>query len=214
MFTYHKIQSIYKRDENTKHKYFIEGVYSTKEIEYLAYSLWEGTEKVDGTNIRVIYDPSYGDWQFKGKTDKAEIPVFLYDKLREIFEPVLDIVKGQFNIPVCFYGEGYGPKIQKVGNNYRKDCSFVLFDIYTAGYWLKRNDIETLASELKIDVVPIVYYGNLLDAVDLCKTGFKSKWGDFTAEGLVLVPHVPLFDRMGNRIITKIKYKDFNKGEY
>jgi hypothetical protein len=39
--------------------------------------------------------------------------------------------------------------------------------------------------------------------------GLKSQWGDFEAEGIVARPKVDLFDRGGNRIICKIKGKDF-----
>ena len=46
---YPKIQSIFKRDENT-HK-FIDGVFSLPEFEYLKDNLWIWTEKIDGRNI-------------------------------------------------------------------------------------------------------------------------------------------------------------------
>jgi len=40
--------------------------------------------------------------------------------------------------------------------------------------------------------------------------GVKSKFGTFFAEGVVGTPSVPLFTRSGERIIIKIKAKDFN----
>ena len=51
MKEYHKIQSIYKRDEKTRK--FIEGQWSLPEFEYLQNNRWLWTDKVDGTNIRV-----------------------------------------------------------------------------------------------------------------------------------------------------------------
>jgi hypothetical protein len=45
--------------------------------------------------------------------------------------------------------------------------------------------------------------------IDQTRTGFKSQWGDFIAEGIVARPVVELKSRNGDRIITKIKYKDF-----
>ena len=66
------------------------------------------------------------------------------------------------------------------------------------------------AKTLKIDIVPIIGRGTLIEAADLVRNGFTSKWGDFTAEGLVMRPAVDLLNRRNNRIITKIKYKDFN----
>lgn len=45
--------------------------------------------------------------------------------------------------------------------------------------------------------------------IGITREGFTSTWGDFIAEGIVARPEVELFDRMGQRIITKIKYNDF-----
>jgi len=56
--------------------------------------------------------------------------------------------------------------------------------------------------------VPIIGMGTLHEMVELAKTGFKSRWGDFMAEGVVAKPAVELKSRNGERIITKIKYKD------
>ena len=39
--------------------------------------------------------------------------------------------------------------------------------------------------------------------------GFKSHWGDFPAEGVVLRSFVEMYDGHGNRVITKLKLKDF-----
>lgn len=55
MKTYPKIPSVFVRDEKT-HK-FIDGQFRCPEFEYLQDNLWLWTEKVDGTNIRVIWDP-------------------------------------------------------------------------------------------------------------------------------------------------------------
>ena len=53
MKEYHKIQSVFKRDiANGK---IIEGKYSLPEFEYLKDNQWVFTEKVDGTNIRIIW---------------------------------------------------------------------------------------------------------------------------------------------------------------
>lgn len=109
---------------------------------------------------------------------------------------------------MCLYGKGYGLGIQS-GGKYRKDVSFVMFDVKVGDWWLMRKDIEDVASKLAIDVAPIVGQGSLHEAVEYTKQGFKSQWGDFIAEGLVLRPQVPLFNRKGERLITKVKYKDF-----
>jgi len=68
MSEYHKIESVYKRDPETKYKNFLEGDFTRPEFEFLKDNKWVATEKVDGTNIRVYYD---SDVTFMGRTDKA-----------------------------------------------------------------------------------------------------------------------------------------------
>ena len=202
---YHKIQSIFKRSEKT-HK-FIMGEYSTPEFEYLKNNIWIYTEKVDGTNIRVCWDGE--KIRFAGRTDRAQIPTFLYDKLTTMF--LTDKMSKIFgNTEACLYGEGYGARIQKGGGNYIPDgVSFVLFDVMIDNWWLKRKDVEDIARKLNIAIVPIVGSGDIKRAINMVYDGFESAWGDFIAEGLVLRPLVELKDRGGRRIITKMKYKDF-----
>ena len=209
MKEYHKIQTVYKRDPATKHKTLIEGDFSLPEFEFLQSNKWIFTEKVDGTNVRVIFDG--GTIRFGGKTDRAQIPTLLMNCLNEKFLPKLDVFKEIFNgNHVCLYGEGYGAKIQSGGGKYRQDPNFVLFDVKIEEWWLQQHDVEDIAEKLGIDTVPIIGTGTLREMVEMAKSGFKSRWGDFTAEGIVAKPAVELKSRNEERIITKIKYKDFN----
>jgi len=208
MKEYHKIQTVFKRDISTNYKTLIEGDFSISEFEYLKDNEWVFTEKVDGTNIRVIFDG--GVLSFAGKTDNAEIPLFLLKRLGELF--TVDRMVGHFgeDVTVCLYGEGYGAKIQKGGGNYISDgVGFILFDVLCGTWWLKRDAIEDVADKFKIPVVPIIGSGSLLDAVEMVRHGFNSHVGSCIAEGLVMRPSVELFDRGGNRVISKVKYKDF-----
>jgi len=211
MKKYHKIQTIFKRDMTNRGK-IIETEYSMPEFDYLKNNQWVFTEKVDGTNIRVVWN---GDKViFGGKTDNAQIPVFLLYKLQELFEGTQNRQKllKMFGTEgsVCLYGEGYGNKIQKAGNDYIKDgVSFVLFDVLITNYWLERENLEDIAKFFNIEIVPIIGEGTLTEAVEMTKNGFKSVWGEFNAEGIVLKPKTELFTRKGERIITKIKYRDF-----
>ena len=205
MKEYPKIQTIFKRDPETKFKTLLEGEFSIPEFEYLKNNKWIFTEKVDGTNIRIGLKDDHLD--IHGRTDNAQIPTFLLSKLVELFDlkKLKEIFEGDF----CLYGEGYGAKIQKGGGNYRQDQSFVLFDIRIGDWWLQRKDIEDIAKKLNIDIVPVVGRGTLGDIVALIKGGFDSKWGNFLAEGIVARPAVELFSRNRHRIIAKLKYKDF-----
>jgi len=215
MKEYHKIQTLFTRDPKTKFRTLIEGAYSKPEFHYLQYNKWVFTEKVDGTNIRVMrsapkdeHGKRHPSVTFGGKTDNASIPAKLIDRLREKFTE--EKMEKQFpEGDICLYGEGYGAKIQKGGGNYRDDQDFVLFDVLIDGWWLERESVESIAEALEIDVVPIVDKGSFVDMVSMCKKGFKSKWGDFMAEGLVARPAIELKNRAGQRIITKLKHKDF-----
>lgn len=209
MKEYHKINTIYKRDEKGN---ILDSLFSTPEIEYLKDNVWEFTEKIDGTNIRVMWDGE--EIRFGGKTDNAQIPAFLISRLQNLFRKE----KLQFSFPVqdlnypniCFYGEGFGARIQKGGGNYIPNgVDFILFDIWVNGGWLKRQDIEEIGNKLGVRVVPLLGIGTIKDAVNMVQTGFNSTFGNFLAEGIVLKPMIQLFTRNGERIVTKIKRKDF-----
>ena len=209
---YHKVMSIYKRSQETNK--FIIGEYSTPEIKYLKDNQWSFSEKVDGTNLRVSYDGK--DTVLAGRSDNAQIPVPLIYKIDELFktigqrqrlEKAFELEEGDM---IYFYGEGYGAKIQKGGGNYIPDgVSFVLFDVRVNDVYLERENVEDIAEKLGLDVVPIIGQGTLNDSIELVKKGFDSKWGKFLAEGIVARPKVELITRRGDRIITKVKHKDF-----
>ena len=74
--------SVDKRDEQTKK--FLIGQYSTPEIEYLKDNDWVFTEKIDGTNIRIMWNGK--DVVFGGHSDDAQIYTNLIIKLDELFK--------------------------------------------------------------------------------------------------------------------------------
>lgn len=214
MIEYHKIQSVFLRDPANRHKTFLLGQYSEPAFEYLAGNEWVWTEKIDGTNIRVLWDGK--DVRFGGRTNDAQMPVFLMERLQTLFTPATlapvfpDLSDG---VQVMLFGEGYGAKIQKGGGRYKADgCDFILFDVLFNGVYLERHNVEDISVKLGIRVVPIVGRGTLTEAVEFTKAGYKSEVAadaGFDAEGLVLRPRVELIDRRGHRIITKLKHRDF-----
>lgn len=196
MTTYHKIQSIFKRDDNGK----FTAEYSMPEFEYLKNNMWEFTEKVDGTNIRIAYEE--GKLIIGGRTERAQIPAHLFNELSNIFS-------GFDQLDMTLYGEGYGMKING-GEQYIKDgVGFILFDVRVGRWWLQREDVEKIAKEYGVPIVPFVGIGTLQNAIVRCQEGFQSEIGACNAEGLVLRPTVSLFARSGERIITKVKERDY-----
>lgn len=223
MREYHKINAPFKRNMAGDKKLII-GDWALQEFEYLKDCQWEFTEKVDGTNIRIYFERRFrgsmdGGIEFMGpyvggRTDKAQIPPNLLVALNEQFNnefmrsSVRHMMESRDIHNLMLYGEGYGPKIQG-GGKYREDASFVLFDVQVGDTWLLREAVNDIGEKLTIDTVPVIGYGSLHDAIAGVKKGLGSMWGDFEAEGIVARPAVPLFDRQGKRIITKIKAVDF-----
>jgi len=211
MVEYHKIDTAFKRDERGC---IIVGKFTRPEFEYLKDNEWYWTEKVDGTNIRVQWD-GRGNFTFAGKTDRADIPKPLLARLQNIFADadVNDYVEATFDGAVCFYGEGYGNKIQKVGKLYKPDgVDFILFDVKVGDFWLQPDDVADVARHLGIQSVPIVRVGTLTEALNFVDGGFTSSLAtSVPAEGLVLRPLVRLTNNQGQRIITKIKHRDFER---
>jgi hypothetical protein len=203
MNEYTKINTIWKRDERGR---IIEGDYSTPELAYLADLDWEWTEKVDGTNVRVGWDGSAVE--FGGRTANAQMPTKLVAVLRDLFADLSRFAEVFGESSAVLYGEGYGAGIQS-GGNYSPLQAFVLFDVTVGAWWLRRDDVADVAAKFGLHVVPVVGHGPLLWASDQTKSGFMSKWGSFPAEGMVGRPAVDLFDRKGERVIAKIKARDF-----
>jgi hypothetical protein len=203
---YPKIHSVFKRDDRGR----FTSEFSRDAFEYLYDNDWEATEKIDGTNIRIIWNADLHTVEVRGKTDRAQIPDHLHQVLLGMFGTEKFI---EFEYPsMTIFGEGFGPKIQKGGKYLEGDPSFILFDIYLGSYWLRRTDMMNIGSTLGIPFTVRSYGFRTLGSwvVDM-RTGeeFKSAFGDFLAEGLVLRPRIPLFDHQSHRVITKIKYKDF-----
>lgn len=211
MKEYHKIETLYKRDMDGTKK-LIDGVFRSDAVEYLKDLRWNFTEKIDGTNIRVHWDGHRVI--FGGRTDSAQIQTTLMYALNDLFLGVTneEIFEQKFGEnEVTLYGEGYGEKIQKGGGLYRSGCGFILFDVQVGKTWLERHNVEEIAKTFNVPVVPIVLTGTIQEAVEYIKSKPKCTVSEQEkeAEGLVGRPVVELNDRLGNRIIVKIKVNDF-----
>ncbi len=214
--TYHKIQSVFLRDPANKHKTFLMDQWTRPEFGYLATAPWIIEEKIDGTNIRVTWDAAAQTVVFGGRTNKAQIPKPLLKALKTIFS--VDVLATHFPaFSFTLYGEGYGKGIQKVGKHYLDhNNSFCLFDVMfqTANgpmAFLDRSAIDDFAAIFGIARPHVIGEMTLLEAIELTKAGFESKLAKtpMIAEGIIARPVVELNDRLGERIITKIKHRDF-----
>ena len=213
---YHKINGLFKRDKQGK----FTDEFADPTFEALWDNvLWNATEKVDGTNIRLYKDGTIG-----GRTDNAQIPAKLLDTLNPISEHLQSLDLPEDTV---LYGEGYGAGIQS-GGHYREDQGFVLFDVMIGGNFLERHNVDDIASKLSIKSVPalantrfdgnvMVRYGHTLKQwYEAFKYNLMTEHSilhtqNGRLEGVILTPQGDLKDRMGKRIITKLKHKDFIK---
>lgn len=208
MVEYNKIETLWERDMDGSKK-LIEGKFRNPTVEFLKDNVWQFTEKIDGTNIRIHWDGhkvNYG-----GRTEAANIPAHLMNKLIEMFgtDEAEQMFEQKFGeMEVILFGEGYGPKIQS-GGAYRPDVSFILFDVLIGNNYQPRSSVEDIAKAFGIDIVPIIMEGTIEEAVAYVKTEPKSTIGTAPMEGLVGRPKVEMRDRCGKRVIVKIKVKDF-----
>lgn len=205
---YHKIESVFKRDPKNHYKTFLEGQWSKPEFGYLAFTDWEATEKVDGTNCRIHVNPD-GLSVVGGRTDNAQLQVELLVALQDI--AAVAEVAGLEGLTL--YGEGYGAGIQK-GGGYRSDKGFILYDVMVtdSGMFLERENVEDIAEQVGIGHVSVMWEGRLYLAVEAFSVNpmrIESALRDAEAEGWVLRPTIELRTRENKRIITKIKVKDF-----
>ncbi len=223
MSQYHKIETLYERDEAT-HK--LKQPLVLKNRVYGLVNPWVFTEKIDGTNIRCMWDGAR--LTIGGKTDNAQIHADLVSWLYGNVTPEKFAKAFSMNdqptdnmappTPVILYGEGYGAGIQK-GGAYSDTKKFILFDVLVHGadghaWWLSDENMRDVARKMGLDAVPLVGEMTLAAATEMVRVGFPSAiYGggpDFAAaEGLVGRPAEALFDKRGHRLIVKLKTKDF-----
>ena len=255
--TYQKINTIFKRDD--KNVIMPNEGFVMEEFNVLRGIKWEATEKIDGTNIRIevkstieyarefkddklneeVYGVSFGV-EYKGKTDRAQIPEHLLAFLKEKYPS--DVVLGALGlksfIPIdefgehrwmnekgevdvsripylyTIYGEGYGMKIQSGGNYIKNGVGFIVFDVKVNETYLLTENYRGIAEKMGAPYVPDMGMLTIDEAIEIVKRGFKSAIAenkDYNAEGIVLKAPLGLRTRMGERLILKIKTCDFDK---
>jgi len=229
VISFPKIETLFKRGDDFK----LLDPLVFKNPAHEIIGRWMVTEKIDGMNIRVgmEYWPA-GDGDdlisIAGRSDKAQLhpdltkwiqahimPGSFRDLFQETTPPGTEMV---------LFGEGYGAGIQK-GGHYSEEKKFMLFDVAlrfpedTRVLWLPDDAVTSFASRLGIERAPILQVNaDMPWIIQLVRGGFASlvSMEDHDAgpaEGIVARPCVPLFDARGNRIIIKLKTKDFTGGK-
>lgn len=209
---YQKIATIYERDPETKA--LKKGEYYGPLANYLKYLenlIWIWTEKIDGTNTGINWDGHSISYQ--GRTEAAEFTPLMKDYLDSLFagEDMAQIFEQKFGEKkVTIYGELYGRDIQKVGHLYSETYRFIVFDVKINGFYLARKNVEDVASYFGLDIVPIVGQGTLNEAVEFVLHNPDSFVNPKAPlEGIVARPMVDVYTNKGERVMVKIKRRDF-----
>ena len=210
LFTkYKKYSSPFKKDEKFK---------NTEELsQSLPTGDWIVTEKIDGTNIRIIIDKDknvhFGSRKLILNPEDKSSKIFMdcvadvnVNKLIEYFKEV--------ESTVVIYGEGYGAGIQK-GGIYSPVKNFRVFDIRIGDAYQDWEFIEKVCIANQLNMVPKLLISSSLN-YSTCTSilsNFKKTMildGDGgEPEGVVFKFNPTLLNKYGERLIFKVKFKDF-----
>lgn len=199
-------------------------------IEVTKVPIWDGG--IEGSTINGVKF----NVRIAGKTDNAQIPKNLLKHMQEKYpdEKVLAALGLKEFIPIdewemehnwltyeqipdiyTIYGEGYGEGIQSGGWYIKGGNEFIVFDVKVNDIYLKTDARDEIATKLGAPIVPLIGYFTLDEAIDFVRKGFRSVIAENPeekmAEGLVLRTDLGLRNRMGKRLIVKVKYEDFQK---
>lgn len=219
--TYHHIEAPTVQDEEygkqfKKRKLIVptEGqdeAYRSPLLAYLAEQPWGYSRKVDGENIRIQWNGEQVLWNGKSNNFQcgAEFTEYMNNTfLEEIFEEKF----GRDKV-VTLFGEHMGPKVQGNELGLKKD-EVVLYDVNINGTWLSKVDVVEIAGYFGFDVPTVFRYmphgqgpTKLRELIQMCADGKFKDW-----EGIVATPLVEMRNQKGERVIVKIKNRDYLRG--
>ena len=213
---YKKFDSPFKKDEH-----FI----NTPELnQVLPKGKWIKTEKIDGTNIRIIFtkmdelgnrDILIGSRKLilndQDKTSKIYYDcikgVNLY-KLKEYFKDIKSTI--------VIYAEGYGAGVQK-GGIYSKNKNFRVFDIRIDEAYQDFVYVEKVCIDNQLNIVPVIdeieeiTFGECISSLNRLNNTLMTDGEGGKPEGIVYKFEPVLLNKYKERLIFKVKFKDFYK---
>jgi len=213
---YTKFSSPFVKDE----KFF-----NTKELtQQLPKGKWILTEKIDGANIRIIITKPDEEGNREIHIGSRKLILNPSDKssgqfldcLKEVNLHKLKEYFQDINSTIVIYGEGYGAGIQK-GGIYSAIKDFRVFDVRIGLAYQDFSYVEKVCIDNQLNLVPIFgnadvvdYDGCILNLMNFKETLIKDGTGG-KPEGLVYKFEPVLLNKYGERLLFKIKFKDFIK---
>ena len=151
---------------------------------------------------------------FGGRTDNAQLPPRLLEHLQRTFTREKMLKHFATVQRAVFFGEGYGPKIQACGGRYRKDVSFILFDVHIDGWWLEKSGVIDCAQQLDIEHTINQQIFTTQEVVEFVKSkpiSYIAEDKTLVMEGVIARAYpLMLFRAHKLPIMFKLKCCDFN----
>lgn len=179
--------------------------------------MFEAKEKVDGSNRFFYWDGNRVEVFGKSeKTEFSKTELELYD-LEELERRFEDKFGREVEVQVFFelvgkHGNGM------IYNTDKNEHLMLVFDVCVNGTWLQWLDVEDVAIYLGLNAVPYNGHMTIKEAVQKVRQGmvssvpglFKAGREGVEAEGLVICSANRFRDYKGNRLIYKIKARDYD----
>ena len=220
MTKYRKIYTLFERSKDFK---VIEGTFNEELKGIRNIKNFVLTMKIDGTNCGIVLVPSekgFPDVQVlvrkrsKIVQDDQEHKIY-FDAVKSLdLTKAIDFFNGSKNV-VVLYGEVCGKGIQEEGHTYSDKPVFKLFDIKCGNNFFNWRDLLEFS---KVTGVPTVKWlhptalhnGDVFD-YNMWKKYLEQLNTKKYCEGFVVRSEPLMFNNFGERMIFKIKWKDFKK---
>lgn len=197
----------YASIENSYRQKFIELIKQTESIK----DIWFASEKLHGSNFSIIYKD--GIFNFASRSGILEEGASFFN-YQEVVKLKLDGIReyclaNSIN-DIIYYGEIFGPGIQKGVNYGKKDFRF--FDIKVDDKWIKQSQLPAFQLEC-LELVPTLAFGSFDEMINFnCEfnSHILNTHNNF-AEGIVLKPDNTAFLDSEHRIILKKKHPKFSE---
>jgi len=214
---YPKIKTLYvrKNPEQGRKSFVEKGKFSSPVFPNIRKYIV--TEKIDGKNIRLVFSKDKAE--FYGRTNKAQFSdtekEYLQDIVNKSKKYMQEFIVGS-DVQMCIFAELFGYNIQKAGHLYSKDrYRLAAFDFAILAdriYWQPWEKVIEIAKALNLEIVPVIENIYCIDKiVGIVQDGFNSQISEAKqiAEGIVARAYPQVFFANGNRVMFKLKYKDF-----
>lgn len=228
IFEYPKTPNLFARDPETH------VVIRQPKEEFTQIATWLVTEKIDGTNIRLVLDTDK-TISVRGRSDAAALPKnFEAEALGDGWQGrlllALQTIEPEHweHFALIVFGEGYGPGIQKGGGGYAPRKSLRIFDVVTINsegrrLWRTWDDVKTVSEILGVPTAPVISWYSRMDTNEVIRYvkgdpdsvvaiadggAPEPPVGHRGQEGVIARTDPYLFDYRGNRVMFKLKGKD------